>query len=65
VSTIVWIILGIAYFAALIFLGFRTLSKGHTLLFFFGIFLPILWVVGTLLPPTHAAGAAQARANLR
>jgi hypothetical protein len=64
-STILWILLALAYLAALVWLGFRTLSNGHTLLFFFGLFLPVLWIPGALMAPTHAEAASRARANLR
>lgn len=56
-STFVWILLATVYFAALIVLGVSTLRKGHTLLFWFGIIFPVLWIVGALMAPTpRAAG---------
>jgi hypothetical protein len=58
-STFLWIVLATLYLAALISLGMATLRKGHTLLFWFGIFLPLLWIIGALMAPTpRAAGAA-------
>jgi hypothetical protein len=33
-------------------LGFLTLRKGHWVMFIFGIFLPFLWLIGALIPPT-------------
>jgi hypothetical protein len=57
-STLLWLLLAAAYFAALVVLGLSTLRKGHTLLFWFGIFFPILWIVGALMAPTpRAAGS--------
>jgi hypothetical protein len=64
-DVIVWILCALAYLAALVWLGFRTLNNGHTVLFILGLFMPLLWILGVLLPPTHDASAARARANLR
>ena len=36
-----------------------TLRKGHTVLFWVGIFLPFLWIVGALMHPTDSALAAE------
>ena len=57
-STVLWIVLGVLYLAALITLGAATLRKGHTVLFVFGIFFPLLWIVGALMAPTPGAAAA-------
>jgi hypothetical protein len=58
-STFLWIVLATVYLAALAMLGLSTLRKGHTLLFWFGIFFPLLWIIGALMAPTpRAAGAA-------
>ena len=57
-STFVWILLAVLYFTALVVLGLATLRKGHTALFWFGILLPFLWIVGALMSPTPAAAAA-------
>jgi len=57
-STLLWVLLAAAYLAALVVLGLSTLRKGHTLLFWFGIIFPILWIVGALMAPTpRAAGS--------
>jgi ABC-type multidrug transport system permease subunit len=57
--TLLWILLGVLYLMAWFFLGMATLRKGHTALFWIGIFLPILWIFGALMAPTpRAAGAA-------
>jgi ABC-type multidrug transport system permease subunit len=42
------------YLFLLIFLGIRTLKNGHGWLFFFGIFLPLLWLIGAFMRPTNA-----------
>ena len=39
-------------------LGVMTLRKGHWVMFIFGIFLPVFWLIGALIPPTTAAEAA-------
>ena len=41
---LLWIVL-------FVWLGLRTLRNGHGWLFFFGIFFPILWVVGAFIQP--------------
>ena len=58
-STFLWILLGVLYLTALIMLGVATLRRGHPVLFFVGIFFPILWIVGALIEPApRAAGTA-------
>jgi hypothetical protein len=58
-STFVWFILALLYVTAWFVLGLATLRRGHTMLFWVGIFLPVLWIIGALMPPTpRAAGAA-------
>jgi hypothetical protein len=47
--------LGILYVVLLITLGIMTIRKGHWLLFVIGIFFPLLWLIGALMPPTRAA----------
>jgi hypothetical protein len=49
-AALVWILL-------LIFLGIRTLRKGHWVMFIIGIFIPIFWVIGALSPATADARA--------
>ncbi|HSD79791.1 MAG TPA: hypothetical protein VLB47_03990 [Solirubrobacteraceae bacterium] len=57
-SALVWILLVTLYLTALFVLGLATLRKGHTILFWFGILFPFLWIVGALMQPTaDAAGA--------
>jgi len=48
---------GILYVILLFTLGFMTLRKGHGWMFFFGIFLPFLWLVGAFMQPTRAQTA--------
>lgn len=42
------------YLALLITLGVMTLRNGHGWLFVFGIFLPILWIIGAIMRPSAA-----------
>jgi hypothetical protein len=58
---VLWIFLGALYLTLFIALGLATLRKGHYVLFFLGIILPFLWIVGALLGPTESAQAAGAR----
>jgi hypothetical protein len=44
----------------MIFLGIRTLGNGHGWLFFFGIFFPLLWLIGAFMQPARAQARAQA-----
>ena len=56
---LLWILLAALYLMALFVLGLTTLRKGHTVLFWVGIFLPFLWIVGALMHPTDRALAAE------
>jgi hypothetical protein len=48
---IIWIVL-------IITLGVTTLRKGHWVLFILGIFLPLFWIIGAVIPPKVAPRAA-------
>jgi hypothetical protein len=65
VSTFLWFLCALAYLTALIVLGMATLRKGHTALFWFGILVPFLWIVGALMGPTPEVSAAAARTSLQ
>jgi hypothetical protein len=49
-STVLWIVLVVIYFAVLITLGLTTLRKGHFFLFFIGIIFPVSWLIGAFTP---------------
>jgi hypothetical protein len=54
-----WVFGGLAaflYFILIFTLGATTIKKGHWIMFVLGIFLPLFWLVGALMPP---AGRAQ------
>ena len=64
-STFLWITLIVLYLTALVSLGLATLRKGHTVLFWVGIFFPVLWIIGALMQPTTKAVAADSRSTLQ
>jgi hypothetical protein len=43
--------LAILYVVLLITLGIITIRKGHWVMFILGLFLPLLWIIGALMPP--------------
>ena len=45
------------YILVAVTLGWMTLRKGHWVMFLFGIFFPILWIIGAIMPPARPAGA--------
>jgi hypothetical protein len=49
-----WITTGVLGFllwtALFIFVGIRTLRHGHWVMFLVGLFLPIFWIIGALIP---------------
>lgn len=45
--------LGILYFVLMVTLGVMTLRKGHWVMFIFGIFFPIMWLIGAVIAPAH------------
>jgi hypothetical protein len=49
--TYLWISFGALYLVLLVTLGVMTLRNGHGWLFFFGIFFPLLWIVGAVMAP--------------
>ena len=54
-SSVTWVILGIIYFVLLVILGVMSLRKGHWILFIIGIFFPLFWIIGAVMPPTESA----------
>ena len=44
----------ILYLVLLITLGFITIRKGHWVMFIIGLFLPLFWLIGALLPPVRS-----------
>lgn len=50
-STGAWVGLGILYVVLMVTLGILSIRKGHWVMFLLGIFLPIFWIIGALMPP--------------
>jgi hypothetical protein len=53
VSTGAGFLFGAIYVVLLITLGILSIRKGHWVMFIIGIFIPLFWVIGALLPPTR------------
>ena len=53
VSGPVWGILAVIYFVLLVVLGITSLRKGHWIMFIIGIFIPLFWIIGAVLPPVE------------
>jgi hypothetical protein len=49
------VILGIIWFVLLVTLGVMSIRKGHWVMFIIGIFIPIFWIIGALMPPKQRA----------
>ena len=53
-STAGWLTAGVLGFLlwlmCLIFLGIRTIRRGHWVMFLIGIVLPIFWLIGAFMP---------------
>jgi hypothetical protein len=45
----------VLYLVILFTLGFMTLRKGHWVMFIVGIFFPLFWLIGAVIPPRAAA----------
>lgn len=43
-------LLGAIYFVLLVTLGIISITKGHWVMFILGIFLPLFWIIGALMP---------------
>jgi hypothetical protein len=52
-----FVIGGIIYFILLVTLGIMSIRKGHWVMFIIGIFFPLFWLIGALLPPRQEAAA--------
>lgn len=48
---------GILYFILLVTLGIMSIRKGHWVMFIIGIFFPLFWLIGALMPPRQQAAA--------
>jgi hypothetical protein len=50
-----FVIGGVLYFILLVTLGVITIRKGHWVMFVIGIFIPLFWIIGALMPPRQPA----------
>jgi len=53
VSGPVWGLLVVIYFILLVVLGVTSLRKGHWIMFIIGIFIPLFWIIGAVMPPVE------------
>jgi len=42
--------LAVIYLVLLIWLGIRSLRRGHWVMFIVGIFIPLFWIIGAIIP---------------
>jgi hypothetical protein len=47
-------VFGLIYVILLITLGIMSIRKGHWIMFIIGIFIPIFWIIGALMPPARS-----------
>lgn len=45
------------YLVLLVAVGVGCLRKGHWVMFILGIFLPLFWIIGAIMPPVRAQPA--------
>ncbi len=45
--------LSLLYVLLFLFLGVRSIKRGHWIMFLIGIPVPIFWVIGGLMPPVR------------
>ena len=50
-----WIGGGILYIVLLVTLGILSIRRGHWVMFIVGLFIPLFWLVGAILPPVRRA----------
>ena len=52
-----FVIGGVLYVILLVTLGIISIRKGHWVMFIIGIFFPLFWLIGALMPPRQQAAA--------
>jgi hypothetical protein len=50
VSGIGWTLIGVIYLVLILTLGVLSFRKGHWILGLIGIFIPVFWLLGAILP---------------
>ena len=43
--------MAVVYVLLFLFLGLRSIKRGHWIMFLLGIPIPIFWIIGALMPP--------------
>jgi len=54
VTTGTGVLFGAIYIVLMITLGILAIRKGHWVMFIVGIFIPLFWIIGAMLPPTRS-----------
>jgi hypothetical protein len=57
VTTGAGVLFGAIYILLLITLGILSIRKGHWVMFIIGIFIPLFWIIGAMLPPVRRIDA--------
>ena len=58
-SNVTFVVGGVLYLILLITLGVLSIRKGHWVMFIIGLFFPLFWIIGAVLPLTASARAAR------
>ncbi len=45
------VVLAVLWLVFLVTLGITSIRKGHWVMFLIGIFVPVFWLIGALMPP--------------
>jgi ABC-type multidrug transport system permease subunit len=53
-EAMIYVVLGLIWLLLFVFLGIKTPTNGHWVIFLFGIFFPLLWLIGALMPDHRA-----------
>jgi hypothetical protein len=54
VSTPLGFFFAVLYVVLFIVLGLTSIKKGHWIMFIVGIFIPLFWIIGALMPPVRS-----------
>ncbi len=53
VGGVTYVIFAVFYFILIVTIGIMCLRKGHWIMFIIGIFFPLFWVIGAVMPPAR------------
>jgi hypothetical protein len=45
---------GILYLVLIVTIGVMCIRKGHWVMFIIGLFIPLFWLIGAIMPPVGA-----------